>query len=288
MSVEILRARPWLGTIVEVGVTAASTDDAIAAIDSAFEEIADIHRLMSFHSPDSDLARLNRDAVDGPVRIDSRTREVVELSLAFARESDGSFDPTVAAELVEWGLLPRPDGATRTPIRGTSWRDIELLDDGRVAFSRPLWLDFGGIAKGFAVDRAVERLARLGVRDARVNAGGDLRVMGATSQIVHVRTSATSIAPALELQHGSVATSCGARELSRKGGRWIGPHVDGRRRRATGTHETVSVVARRCAVADALTKIVMADSGSAARILERHAAEACILDSRGLWRRLGE
>src|SRR4051812_27096948 len=68
-----------------------------------------------------------------------------------------------------------------------SWRDIILESAGRVRFRRPLLIDFGGIAKGFAVDRAVEILKRKRVMAAIVNAGGDLRVFGSASQLVHLR-----------------------------------------------------------------------------------------------------
>jgi thiamine biosynthesis lipoprotein len=262
------RARPLLGTLVEIRVDGADESRAVAAIDAAFGEIADVHRLMSFHEPASDVSRINRDASREPVDADPRTREVLALALAFARQSGGRFDPTVAAELVAWALLPRPDAPA--PRRGADWRDIEIVDD-RVRAAKPLWIDLGGIAKGYAVDRAIERLVALGIERACVNAGGDLRRIGTGTEPVHIRDPSAPHRPvrALLLGEGSVASS---------GSYFGGAHVDARRREAM-RERAVSVVAERCAVADALTKIVMSDPDAAAPLLQSWNAEALVLES---------
>ena len=161
-----------------------------------------------------------------------------------------------------------------------------MLADDRIRFARPLWLDLGGIAKGYAVDRAIEYLVRHGIREAAVNAGGDLRLLGSHAEVVHLRLpqSPESLVPAIELTDGSLATSAGYFERRRRHGRWVGPHVDGRRRRPVGTRSSVSVVAKRCVVADALTKVVLADRAFAPRMLQQHAATAFAHDPRYGWR----
>jgi len=73
--------------------------------------------------------------------------------------------------------LPAPDQVAAFDPLG-SWRDIELGQDNRVRFRRRLCVDLGGIAKGYAVDRALEMLPALGAVQACVNAGGDLAVFG--------------------------------------------------------------------------------------------------------------
>ena len=90
-----------------------------------------------------------------------------------------------------------------------SWRDIILEDTGHVRFRRPLLIDFGGIAKGFAVDRAVEILKRKRVMAGIVNAGGDLRVFGSASQLVHLRhpKQPNRAAGAVRLRERAIATS---------------------------------------------------------------------------------
>jgi thiamine biosynthesis lipoprotein len=233
--------------------------------------------LMSFHDDDSDVTRINRDAAREAVEVDARTREVVSLAIEFARASAGRFDPTIAAELVTWNLLPRPQGAP-VPEPNADWRDIELLADGRIRCARPLWIDLGGIAKGYAVDRAIERLRDFGVTHACVNAGGDLRRIGAGMESVHVRSAAPPHQPVrtLLLGEGAIASSGGYFERSWHIDRQVGQHVDGTTRRALPAHVAVSVVADRCVVADALTKIVMSDAEAARSVLDAWNAQALV------------
>ena len=263
------RARPLLGTLVDIRIDAVDEARALAAIEAAFAEVADVHRLMTFHEAASDVSRINREASRAPVAVDARTREVLALALAFARESHGRFDPTVAAELVAWNLLPRPANAL-APASDADWRDIELLDDGRVRAAKPLWIDLGGIAKGYAVDRAIERLAALGIEDACVNAGGDLRRIGLGLEPVHIRDPSAPhrIARTLLLGEGSIASS---------GSYFERTHVDATTRTRM-RDRSVSVVADRCVVADALTKIVMSDPDTATPLLAAWNAEALVLD----------
>jgi len=266
------RARPLLGTLVDIRVDGVDEGRALAAIESAFAEIADVHRLMSFHEAASDVSRINRDASRAPVAVDARTREVIALALAFARESQGRFDPTVAAELVTWNRLPRPGDASE-PASDASWRDIEITGDGCIRAAKPLWIDLGGIAKGYAVDRAIERLVACGIETACVNAGGDLRRIGAEVEPVHIRAPSPPHRPmhTLWLGEGSIASS---------GSYFERAQVDAITR-APILGRCVSVVADRCAVADALTKIVMSDAAAAAPLLDAWNAEALVLDGDG-------
>ena len=69
----VRRARPWLGTLVDIRVDGMESTSALRAIDAAFAEVAMVHRLMSFHSDDSDLARLRHASVGAAVRVNART-----------------------------------------------------------------------------------------------------------------------------------------------------------------------------------------------------------------------
>src|SRR5215475_1309523 len=89
------RARPLLGTFVEIVVSGA-----------AFAVVARVHRLMSFHDPDSDVSRLNRDAAKGPVAVDPWTFQVLQIAEDLRRRSAGVFDVAVASALQAIGLLP--------------------------------------------------------------------------------------------------------------------------------------------------------------------------------------
>ncbi len=271
-----------------IGIRGLERASAHRAIDAGFAAIAEIQSLMSFHTPASDVSRLNREAVVRPVPVDARTLEVLRAALEFSRVSAGAFDVSVAARLVAWGFLPAPALAP-VPHRDASWRDIELLDDGRVRFHRPLWVDLGGIAKGFAVDAAFARMALGPEVQVVVNAGGDLRTAGPEAEVVRLAAgpSPDGRLPVLRLQDGSLASSGGPEAIRLQGTRRRSPHVDGRRRRGGPLGRFVSVLAPRCLIADALTKIVMARGENSAGVLGRYRATALLHDPRQGWRRFG-
>jgi thiamine biosynthesis lipoprotein len=273
MSDGLRRMRPALGTLVELRIEGLDAARAARACEQAFAEIATIHRLMSFHESGSDLGRLHRASAGTPVRVDARTYDVLDQALCIAAATQGRFDPTVAAQQVARGLLPRPLSPW-SPDPAARWHDIELAGRCRVRFARPLWIDLGGIAKGYAVDRAVEILVAAGATQVCVNAGGDIRVAGPRSETINLRTHAGIVAlPALEIADAAVATSAGP--FHSADGRAAAIHVNGCTRRPVGARRVVSVVASRCVVADSLTKVIMAgDSHVALQALEQFDAQA--------------
>lgn len=241
-----------------------------------------VHRLMSFHDRDSDLSRLNASIAGNPVEVHPYTYEVLRQALEFSACSGGCFDVTIGTELVEWNLLPRPAQPAQLPHG--SWKDVELLSGNRVVCHRPLWVDLGGIAKGFAVDQATKCLHRLGASGTVVNAGGDIRVQGEVAEpILLTAESSDGRMPVLELTNGSVASSSGLLRRSWHGGHLYGPHVDGVHRTPASTDRFVCVIAEECVVADALTKIVMMRAAESEPILRRYGASAYVHDPGQAW-----
>ena len=283
---EVERAQPWLGTRVSVRVAATDVQSANRAIDAAFSEIATVHRLMSFHTETSDVSRLNREATARSVPVHPYTREVLRWALRISRDSAGCFDISVGCEMVDWDLLPRP--AELWPAADACWRDIALHADRRVTFRKPLWIDLGGIAKGYAVDRAVTALKRSGVPRGVVNAGGDLRAFGSTpEQVALALECPQDPVPVIDLRNGSVASSSGHVARRKIAGEWRGAHADGATRKPAPTNRFVCVLSQRCIIADALTKVVMARGAEARPLLRRYGAAAHVY-SDGLGERRGE
>jgi thiamine biosynthesis lipoprotein len=280
----IERARPLLGTNVAIRVHGLQEKDAHRAISEAFDEVALIHRLMSFHERDSDVSRLNREAAGHTVEVHPATFDVLERAQEMSRLSSGCFDITIAPELVGLGLLPSPSTHSNPDSRAT-WRDICLESNHGVRFHRPLWIDLGGIAKGYAVDRAMERLRGHGAVQACVNAGGDLLVFGPDAERVLLRTGGPpdDALPVLEIENAAVASSGFSARPADPTERGT-PHFDGRSRQATPDGRFVSVVAEQCVTADALTKVVLALQDQSEPILRRYRAAAHLHDSKHGWR----
>lgn len=280
---EVRRARPLLGTLVEIAVRGAA--DPRAAIDSAFGVVAHVQSLMSYHDSGSELSRLNRQALRRPVALQAETYDVLCAALALSECTAGAFDVTVAPQLERQGLLPRH---LRGSVPGT-WRDIERLSGRRIRFRRPLRVDLGGIAKGYAVDRACAVLRALGVDSALVNAGGDLRVVGATAWPIAVRHLANpgQRIPLCDLTDGALATSAGYFLAREPGFRTQRALVDGRSRQLRDWYGSVTVCAPTCLKADALTKVVGLLGARAESLLLRERATACIIGADGVPRTLG-
>lgn len=258
----IRRCKPLLGTYVEVVVPDAGRH----AIDAAFAAIAHVQSVMSFHEETSDLARLRRTAPGGIVSVDPATVAVLRLAARFHRRSGGLFDIGCGRALVTAGFLPWPDGVSIDRMDGNAG-DIEILDGDRVRCHRPVLIDLGGIAKGYAVDSAIEALRRAGVRRALVNAGGDLRVLGEIDEPIHLRAADGAIAGSLALADMALATSSNLdRRRSIDGGISV-PHR-GRWQQPLPIDHAVSIVAPACAIADAMTKIAIADRRLAIEMLD--------------------
>src|SRR5579871_3002885 len=144
---KLRRARPLVGTFVEIEAEAAPGADLDAAINAAITDGAEVHRLMSFHETDSDISRLNREAHMRPVVVHEWTYQVLQAAIELNRRSGGVFDVTVAPVLQAKGLLPRLVG--EAPVAGAPPRDgLELLAGHAVRFGSPdVRIDVGGIAK---------------------------------------------------------------------------------------------------------------------------------------------
>jgi FAD:protein FMN transferase len=268
-----------LGTFVEVQAFETNVGKLERAVEAAFLSIAHVHRLMSFHDPESDVSRMNRDAFYRPVRVHPWTWRVLKSAQEFSCDSDGIFDVTMARQLVKWNYLPRCGARFG---RG-SWSDIILEANCHVRFRRPLLIEFGGIANGFAVDRGVQTLKRNRVMAGIVNAGGDLRVFGSACQLVHLRHPAqpNCAAGAVRLRERAIATSGLYFAGTKNRGRCVSPMLDGRTSRAQRDLVSVTVSAANCMTADALTKVVFALRERAAPLLARYAADALVLERDG-------
>jgi thiamine biosynthesis lipoprotein len=201
-----------------------------------------------------------------------------------AEASDSVFDITIAPDLVAWGFLPQPNAPEHDP--DASWRDIELLPSGEVRLGKPLWIDLGGIAKGYAVDQAFAAMNLPPEVQCSVNAGGDLRIQGPEPERILLRAPAEGgQVPIVELENAALASSSGRDDLHEIGDREVGPHVEGGTHRSVGTKSFVSVIARDCMTADALTKVVLALGSDADSILKAFEATAYFHD--GGWQTLG-
>ncbi|MEM7390985.1 MAG: FAD:protein FMN transferase [Verrucomicrobiota bacterium] len=244
----ITSCRPLLGTLVEVSATHdADEDSLIEGVRAAFSEIERIQRCMSFHDPESELSRINREAHTRPIPLSPDMEQILRFSGQLFAHTEGAYDITMAPLLVERGLLPRHDFLRSAPE--ADWSDIHIMD-GHIQCRRPLFIDLGGVAKGYAVDRAVEALSDFD--DVTVNAGGDLRMSCWDNRTIRLRNPADGRIDEEDeylMRNTAVATS--ASYFLNQQAAIYSPFS----RKAVEGHHSVSVFASTCMVADAMTKV---------------------------------
>ncbi len=268
------RARPQLGTFVEITAGGATPSAVHAAIDAAFDGVADVHRLMSFHDPGSDLSRINRDAATRPVTVHPWTLAVLRAALELHDASGGIFDVTVAPVLQGLGRLPGQAEARVPHPHLDAGPGIEVLAARRVRFRHPgVAVDLGGIAKGFAVDRALDILRKRGMTRGLVNAGGDLAAFGRPGECISIRDPRQRGASlgCVRVEDTALASSGGGEAVV----------VDPRRGEPAGGVLGATVTAQSCLLADALTKVVMVAGEGAGPLLARYGAAALFLSVHG-------
>jgi thiamine biosynthesis lipoprotein len=218
------------------------------SVAAGFDAIATVERLMHPTRAGSDLAALRHLPLHTALRVHPWTFAVLELCRQFHRLSNAAFDP----------CLPTSPGRLH---------DLELRAPLEVIAHAPLHLDLGGIAKGFAVDRALEALRSAGCSNGLVNAGGDLATFGepqrdiicrradGRSRVVHLRDAALATSDT-----GQVAPP--AEHQGYYHGRAVQVRLTG----------YAAVMAPNAVTADALTKCVLADGSPEATA---HLLEAC-------------
>ena len=260
----ITRCRPLLGTLVEITVP----DEAAAAIGPAFDAIAHVHARMSFHEPASDLAQLRAAMPGQTVEVDRETVAVLRMALGFFEATNGLFDVTIGRQLVSSRFLPKEGLGHLSRFNGTS-ADIAIVDDTHVRIGQRVLIDLGGIAKGHAVDRAVEVLIAQGVPIGLVNAGGDLRVFGDRDWPVQLRDADDVVRFMVPARNCAIASSANLLNRKRLRGAAHGPHI-GLARQPALVDERITVVAEWCIIADAMTKVAMVDPALADDILAAH------------------
>ncbi|MEZ4699121.1 MAG: FAD:protein FMN transferase [Rhodothermales bacterium] len=175
-----------MGTRVDATVRTPSVEASKRALVAAFQEMERVENLLSYHKPDSEISRINREAGRHPVHVSMETFQILQRSVAYARRFDGLFDVSIGPLSVRWGFsgdapIVVPDRAAIDSLRAlVDYRRIVLnAADTTVAFRTPgMRIDLGGIAKGYAIDRGVAVLREQGMTHFLLNAGGDIFAAG--------------------------------------------------------------------------------------------------------------
>ena len=190
---------------------------------------------------------------------------VLRTAIALHDSTDGLFDVAVARRLVCSGFLPKDGIEGLGRFDGTT-ADIVIEDDTHLHLKRRVLPDLGGIAKGYAVDRAVETLSEYHVPYGLVNAGGDLRAFGPVDWQTAFRDADNIVRTQMAIRHCAVASSANLRDRRSLRGILHTPHI-GRGGEPVLTDERTTIIAEWCVIADAMTKVAMVDPDLADELL---------------------
>jgi len=182
------------------------------------------------------------------------------------------------------GLLPRLSGDSPDVTEVRTLDAIELLPGQAVRFRHPaVRIDVGGIAKGFAVDRALQALRGFGVASGLVNAGGDLAVFGQEPQTIHIRhpSDPRRLICNIEVTDEALASTARRFDLFQSAASTGSAIIDPHTRKPAHTIDGATVRASSCMVADALTKTVMIAGTDAIELLEHCNASALLISTDG-------
>ncbi|MDD5669779.1 MAG: FAD:protein FMN transferase [Candidatus Omnitrophica bacterium] len=168
--------RVMMGTYVDVASPSPE------AIPIAFGEIKRIDNLLSSYQPSSEVSILNR---TGSLKVSPDMMFVINKSKEFWEVTDGAFDPTVGMLVDLWGFrtgsfrFPQDEEIKKILTYVGMNKVIINESEQTISFSVPgMRIELAAIAKGYAVDCAVRKLKKLGIKDCLINAGGEVYCLG--------------------------------------------------------------------------------------------------------------
>jgi len=273
--------RPAMGTLWQVVLPPGAPASAVASAERALDEVTRLEDVLSEFRPHTEISRVNAAAGGRPVAVSDDTWFVTERSLRHAALSDGAFDPTWAALRPLWDFKsadPRPPDpdAVRARLALVDWRAVEMDPSARtVRLRRPgMALGFGGIAKGYALDRMRAILRGDGVRDFVLYSGGQVLAEGARAGrlwrvgVQHPRDP-DGLLGVLRVTGASVSTGGDYEHFFLHGGRRYHHVLDPRTGWPVEHTSSVTVVAESALDADALDTALFAMAPEPAMALAR-------------------
>ena len=188
---DVHETRILMGTVVEFTIHGVARPQAQTAIDAAAAEMQRVEDgFTTYGKRRNAIKAFNAAPVNSPTSLPKEVDRLLTLSLAIARASNDAFTPAIGGLSRLWGFSsadppnsPPPSADIKHVLAGVNSNQIVKEDKQWLRRHEQTQLDFGGIAKGYAIDRGIAVLREHGVNDAIINAGGDMRVIGSHGKL---------------------------------------------------------------------------------------------------------
>jgi len=190
------KAAMSMGTVFEVSAYVADKHKAEKAFHDVFKEVNRLDYLMSNYKEESELSKVNKNAVSEPTTCDNELAYVIEQSLQYSDITDGAFDITIGPLMKKWGFFKeqgRIPGKEEleSALESVSYKNIIIGETVKKSLFRDpsivktisfkhsgTQIDLGGIGKGYAVDMAARVLKGNGINSALINFAGNIYAYG--------------------------------------------------------------------------------------------------------------
>ncbi len=176
-----------LGTLVDISIYGVDDKIAAKAVTAVSNKMEAIHHDWHAWQP-SKLTYINQQLAAGStISLGPKQRQLIQTGITLARQSNDLFNPAAGKLIALWGFHSheRPNGAPpassniETLVNAGARMSELILNDNQLSTINPaVMIDVGGYAKGYAVDQGIDELRRMGIDNAIINAGGDLRAIG--------------------------------------------------------------------------------------------------------------
>lgn len=176
-----------MDTFTTITVTSSSKEKAEEAVDAGFAEIEKLDKFLNNFEPDSEISTVSKFAGVKPVHVSAETLDLMQKTIGISKLTNGAFNPTIAPVGKLWKFSGRPadpsmpsKDAIENALKLVDYRKIKIDNAASEIYleEKGMELDLGGIAKGYAADKAVKAIKAKGIKSALVAIAGDIRGYG--------------------------------------------------------------------------------------------------------------
>jgi len=259
------RTQVKMGTFVEITLRGPAWTDFNKIFNKAFSEIDRVEKMVSTFDAKSPVSVINRKASHRPVKISPELFDLIEEAVLINKNTQGAFDITIAPLVQLWGFYK---GKDTFPPEEKIKEALEMIGSGSMALNKSdktvffkkklMQIDLAAIAKGYSVDKACEVIKMSGIKNAIVNAGGDLYCLGRRNVFkkwsIGIQDPAQKgeITKTIYLENKAAATSGGYEKFFTHNTKTYSHLIDPRTGMPKEEFCNATVIADSCTLADAL------------------------------------